>query len=405
MNDFLDQQGRPDLTAEDFARVLRPIEAARGLPNAVYTSARAHALESQRVFAEGWACAGFVKDVPAAGDAHPVDLAGLPLVIVRGKDAAVRVFHNVCRHRGRTLVEAPTRLQNAIVCPYHSWTYDLEGRLIGAPHVGGVGKHSCPGFDKEAIRLKEVRSAVWFGLVFVDLSGRAVDFDAFIRPLAERWRDFDGVPLVHTGEDSTIGFELNCNWKLCVENYCESYHLPWVHPGLNRYSPLERHHNIVDDAFSGQLSECYAPSFPEGAPLFPNAPGLSAYWDQGAEYLALFPNVLLGVHRDHFFAVLILPDGPARTRERFEIFYFDDAVRQSAYATSRIANRALWESVFNEDRDAVEAMQRGRRSPGFDGGVFSPVMDPPTHVFHAWIARAWIDGRAAAAAPGVKASA
>lgn len=399
MSIFALNPDQPGYMFESFQRVLNPIETARGLPNRIYTDNGAHDYECAHVLTRSWACIGFQKDIPNPGDAFPVDFAGHPLLMVHGRDGEIRVFHNVCRHRGRILVDEPAHLKSAIVCGYHCWTYALDGQLIGAPHVGGVGKHDCAGFDKANIRLQTVPNAIWMGMVFADLSGRAPPFHDFIAPLRERWRDFDGVPLIHTGDDSTITFDLACNWKLAVENYCEAYHLPWVHPELNRYSPLDKHTPIVEPMYSGQISECYNPEFPEGAPAFPSLPGLPAYWDSGAEYVALFPNVLLGAHRDHFFAGLILPDGPAGTHERFELFYFDDAVRGNEYAPSRAANRTLWESVFAEDRDAVEAMQRGRRSSGFDGGVFSPVMDPPTHVFNMWIARAWMDaGRNAASA-------
>jgi choline monooxygenase len=383
-------------------QVLAPIETARGLPNACYADPAVMAIEQRRIFREGWFCAGFVMDVPDNGDLSPIEVAGLPLFLSRGMDGAIRVFHNVCRHRGRILVEAPTNTKKAIMCPYHSWTYGLDGRLIGTPHIGGPGKHTCPGFDGTDIGLKEVRSAEWFGLIFVDLSGIAEAFGTYIQPLARRWRAFEGVPLVHTGADCRIEFELACNWKLAVENYCEAYHLPWVHPELNRYSPLEQHYAIVEQTYSGQGSNCYAPGFPEGAPAFPNAPSLPAFWGSGAEYVALFPNVLLGLHRDHFFAVLIQADGPAATKERFEIFYFDESVRDAAFDKSRNANKQMWRTIFSEDRAAVEGMQRGRYSPAFDGGIFSPAMDPPTHAFHCWIAQAMIEGRGTA--PGTASS-
>ena len=107
------------------------------------------------------------------------------------------------------------------------------------------------------------------------------------------------------------------------------------------------------------------------------------------------PNVLLGIHRDHFYAVLVQPDGAGRTQERFEIFYYDETVREEEYEGARAANKKLWQTIFSEDRDAVESMQLGRSSPGFDGGVFSPKMDLPTHVFHKWVARALMEGRRA----------
>lgn len=382
-----------ELDTESLRRTLNTIETANGLPNACYIDRAVYEVERQRVFAEGWACAGFAKDVPAAGDLYPIEFADMPLLMVRRTDGTVRVFHNVCQHRGRKLVEAPTKVKKAIVCPYHSWTYDLDGALIGTPHIGGHGQHSCPGFDKGNIHLREVRSAVWFGLIFVDLFGMAEDFADYIQPIAERWRDYDGIHLHHMGADCTIEFELECNWKLAIENYCEAYHLPWVHPGLNKYSPLDRHYSIVEKTYSGQGSECYAPSFPTGSKAFPNAPDLPAFWQTGAEYVALYPNVLLGIHRDHFYAVLIQPDGTSRTRERFEIFYYDEAVGDPSFDTARTRNHDLWQSIFAEDREAVEGMQRGRASPGFDGGVFSPMLDVATHNFHSWIAKAMLYGR------------
>jgi choline monooxygenase len=381
----------PDiLTKDDLGAVLKPIEAARGLPNVCYTDTPVFELERRRIFAGGWACAGFAHDVAGTGALYPFEFAGMPLLMVRveapGEPNSLRVFHNVCRHRGRILVPAPKSVKKAIICPYHGWSYDLSGSLVRAPNVGGTGVHRHDGFEAGDICLSEVRSAEWFGLVFIDLSGQAEAFDEYIGPVNERWQDFAGATLTHGGDDSTIRIDLACNWKLAVENDCEAYHLPFVHPELNKYSPLDQHYCIVDEAHSGQRSEVYAPTYPAGQPIFPNAPGLPSSWDTAADYVALYPNVLLGIHRDHFFAVLLEPEGPTRTHERFEIFYFDHAVRDTAFDATRIANRDLWQSVFAEDRDAVESMQRGRASPGFDGGVFSPVMDAATHAFHVWMA-------------------
>lgn len=378
------------------ALVREPIASARGLPNAVYVDEAVHDIENARVLAGGWSCAGFGVDAPGPGDVCPIMFAGQPLLLVRDGNGRLHVFHNVCRHRGRTLAVAAASARKSLVCPYHSWTYGLDGKLLGTPHIGGPGTHNCPGFAKDEIGLLEVRSAEWMGLVFVDLSGTAEPFDTFIGAIDERWRPFMDRPLVHTGADSSISFTLACNWKLAVENYCESYHLPWVHPGLNSYSPLSQHEPIIADGFSGQISLSYDPAFPEGAPALPVLPDLPDFWQLGAEYIALYPNVLLGIHRDHYFAVLIEADGPAATRERFEIFYFDDRVRGADFQPTRTANRDLWQTIFAEDRDAVECMQAGRRSPAFDGGIFSPVMDEPTHTYHKWIAAALLHGRSAA---------
>jgi choline monooxygenase len=225
--------------------------------------------------------------------------------------------------------------------------------------------------------------------VFVNLSGDAVDFAAFSSNLRQRWGEFDMREIRHGGMDSSLQLSVNCNWKLAVENYCEAYHLPIIHPGLNSYSRLEDHYNIhEEDTFAGQGSTAYTPLLVKDGPDLPHFPTLSEKWARAAEYTAFFPNVLLGIHQDHYFAILLEPVAVDRTVERLEIYYVGDQSQSAAYAATRSANLATWKTVFDEDIGVVERMQRGRQSPGFSGGVFSPHMDPPTHCFHKWLARA-----------------
>jgi phenylpropionate dioxygenase-like ring-hydroxylating dioxygenase large terminal subunit len=177
------------------------------------------------------------------------------------------------------------------------------------------------------------------------------------------------------------------NWKLAVENYCESYHLPWVHPGLNSYSRLEDHYHIEQPGhFSGQGTMVYRPMLSDDGRRFPEFPGLAEKWNEGAEYIALYPNVLLGVHKDHTFAIVLEPAAIDRTVEHVAIFFADEAVMGDTYAAMRRKNAAMWKEVFVEDIFVVEGMQKGRHASGFDGGKFSPVMDSPTHCFHHWVA-------------------
>ncbi len=376
----------------DLAAALAPLEQARGLPNACYTDPGHFELEKARVFAANWSCIGFAKDVPDAGDLRPLRFLAMPLLIARDRDGTVRVFHNVCRHRGMILVDQPTR-SPAIRCPYHSWCYALDGRLRGTPHAGGPGIHRHPRIARDVTGLFEVRSAVWMDMIFVDLSGRAPDFRSWAAPLIARWREFEGRPLTHGGPDSSFRLALAANWKLAVENYCESYHLPFVHPGLNSYSRLEDHYDIAEAGFSGQGTRVYAPQLDPAGRRFPDFPGLSERWDTAAEYIALYPNVLLGVHRDHVFAIRLDPLGPESCREEVEIYYADPRAADDAWAELRARNSETWKTVFVEDVGVVEGMQQGRHAPAFDGGVFSPAMDGPTHHFHAWVARQLMTGR------------
>ena len=380
---------RPDLAA-----VRRPVAEARGLPNAFYIDPGTHEAEKRAVLMSGWSALAVASEVPRPGDAQPIEFLGIPLLLLRDAGGRVRVFQNTCRHRGMILVDAPRRIEGVIRCPYHSWCYSTEGRLVTTPHVGGPGMNRHDSIDRATLGLVEIASHVWFDVVWIDISGSAPPFEEQNAELIARWGAFDG-QLRHGGDDSRFTLEVATNWKLAVENYCESYHLPWVHPGLNSYSRLEDHYHIeAPGAFSGQGTRVYRQLSGADGTRFPDFDGLEAKWDEAAEYIALYPNALLGVHRDHAFVILLEPRGPGVTREHVHIYY----ASEKTDAGLRERNAAQWRGVFEEDIFVVEGMQRGRRAPLFDGGRFSPAMDGPTHCFHDWIAARMISAEAAAAA-------
>ena len=379
------------VSKEAIESILQPASIARGLPNHVYVDTASYVEEREKVVGHSWAGVAFGSELPAPGYAKPIDFMGLPLVVVRGKDNEIRVFHNVCVHRGMLLVKEEQLIKTVIRCPYHSWAYDYDGRLISTPNVGGVDQHNCEGFDGGQFGLRPVRVAVWLDVIFVNLSGAAEPFDEFIAPIVKRWDAFagsEGLANVFGAEvGSHLELPVNCNWKLPVENYCEAYHVPWVHPGLNFYSPLEEHYNIVDgDGMSGQGTRNYTPTIfaDEKLPRFASWPGDK---QKHAEYLSLYPNVLLGLQIDHAFAIILLPQGPDKTLEKLQICYVGEESRDDRYRQCREGVLETWKEVFVEDIWAVEGMQKGRASPGFDGGLFTPVMDLPTHHFHSWVAR------------------
>ena len=375
----------------DLNDVRRPVALANGLPNAHYIDPDVYDEERQAVLGDGWAGLDVASSVPEAGDAKPIDFMGVPLLLLHGKDGQVRVFQNICRHRGMILVEEARKIEGAIRCPYHSWCYGSDGRLVSTPHVGGPGQNTHEAINRNELGLIEVRSKIWRDVVFVNLSGTAPDFDQVMGPAMARWADFENKPLYHGGAGSVITFDVQTNWKLAVENYCESYHLPWVHPGLNSYSRLEDHYNIEEPgAYSGQGTLVYRQMTGENGTRFPDFDDLPEKWDQAGEYLAIYPNVLLGVQRDHAFAIILTPKGPDRTVEHVHLYYAKPETDEAL----RAQNAALWETVFKEDVFVVEGMQRGRHAPGFDGGRFSPAMDGPTHCFHDWVAERMISWRA-----------
>ncbi len=369
--------------------VRQPIERANGLPNAHYIDADIYAEEKHAVLFSGWAGLAVGADVPEVGDAVPITFLGMPLLMVRDKAGQVRVFQNTCRHRGMILVEEPRKIEGAIRCPYHSWCYSTDGRLVSTPHVGGPGQNTHDGIDRALLGLIEIRSHIWMDVIWINVSGDAAPFEEANADLLARWAEFDK-PLYHGGADSRFELEVNCNWKLAVENYSESYHLPWVHPGLNSYSRLEDHYHIeAPDLYSGQGTLVYRQLTGKDDARFPDFDGLSDKWDTAAEYITAFPNVMLGVHRDHTFAIVLVPEGPERTVENIHLYYAAPGTDPDL----RARNTAQWKTVFEEDVFVVEGMQRGRHAPKFDGGRFSPAMDGPTHLFHTWVAQRLHDHR------------
>ena len=371
----------------DLKNVLAPIEQASGLPNACYVDAAMLQHEQDTLFRNNWAAIGFGKDISEPGMVKPVTFLGIPMIMVRNRDGAINVFQNVCRHRGMILVEKPQRLRGPITCPYHAWAYDLDGNLRRTPHIGGPDIDTLDSVQHCDFPLISVRSHVWNDMIFVNVGETAPAFEVFAADLMARWREFDQ-PLHHGGADSSLSLRLECNWKLAVENYCEAYHLPFIHPSLNTYSRLEDHYNILDNAgFAGQGTTVYQPQINADGRRFPRFSNLSEMWDKGAEYVALFPNVLLGVHNDHYFNIILTPDGTGRTNEQIEIYYADEAALGEDYAAMRAINTEMWKTVFFEDIQVVEGMQLGRSASGYDGGKFSAVMDESTHHFHKWVAR------------------
>lgn len=366
----------------DLSSVKRPLAIANGLPNPHYTDETVFREERDAVLFATWAGLSVASDVPEPGDAKPLEFLGLPLLLLRDRDGEVRVFQNICRHRGMVLLDEPRKIEGAIRCPYHSWCYSTKGELVATPHVGGPGMNTDPDIDRTTLGLIEVRSYIWRDVVFINVSGDATPFEEMHAGLIARWAEFDQ-PMYHGGSDSRFSLDVACNWKLAVENYCESYHLPWIHPGLNAYSRLEDHYNIVEpDQYSGQGTYVYRQFEDESGARFPDFAGLSEKWAEGAEYITLYPNVLFAAQRDHGYAIILEPRALDHTVEHIHIYYASPDVKDHL----RARNTALWKDIFVEDIFVVEGMQRGRLAPGFDGGRFSPAMDGPTHCFHAWVA-------------------
>jgi choline monooxygenase len=377
---------------KSLSNVDKPIEIANGLPNQCYTDENYLKYERDKIFCDKWTVIGVGSSIPNPGDAKPYNLLGIPLLIVRDRDHQIRVFHNVCSHRGFKLVDQACALKNVIRCPYHSWAYDFSGRLIATPHVGGLNIHESEKFDKTKSNLKEVRSKVWMDIIFVNINSNEIDFEEYIQPLEQRWSKFinkeDQKLINYSNDYGYFNLEVNSNWKFAIENYCESYHLPTIHPELNKVSNINDHYHIqgLPNRFAGQGSKKYQ-SLTEGDKKF----NTFKNWDkdhlQRSEYVALFPNVMIGLHIDHFYIFWLEPLATNKTKEHMNMYYVgNESANGDELKQLRKQNSKFWKDVMLEDISAIEGMQEGRGSPVYNGGNFSPVMDAPTHQFHKWVA-------------------
>jgi choline monooxygenase len=372
--------------------VKQPIEKAHGLPNQCYTSQEYMAIERERVFNDKWTVIGIGSSVPNTGDAFPYNLLGTPLIILRDKENRVRVFHNVCSHRGHKLLDKSCSLKNVLRCPYHSWSYDFDGKLVATPHIGGLNVHTSNKFDKTTSNLKEVRAKVWMDIIFVNINNNEIEFNEYVKPLEDRWSKFiskeDQHLLASPRDHGYFSLDVKSNWKFAIENYCESYHLPTIHPELNKISNISDHYHIqgLPNRFAGQGSRKYDQLI-KGNKMFDTFKNWPKDLSKNSEYIALFPNLMIGLHIDHFYVFWLEPITTNKTKEHLAMYYVgDNSANGKEFASMRKENTRFWKDVMSEDIKAIEGMQEGRNSPVYNGGNFSPVMDNPTHEFHKWVA-------------------
>ena len=354
------------LGAEALAALDAPGPVARGLASTAYTSEAFFALENERLFPASWVFAGFAHEVARPGDVMPVSVAGRPVLLVRGTDGALRAFHNVCRHRCLKLVDAPRNVGRAIRCPYHSWTYGLDGSLRITPYFGGRDARAAPpGFDRGAHGLAPVRAAAWHDWIFVNLDGAAPPVEEFTAPLERRLGGLDFSEVRHL---VTIDLgEVAANWKLLMENFIEPYHVQFVHSATTE-QPLTDHYTVNDSGCLGSAVDVTGEAAREDT--------LSV----SARYLTLFPNFVFGRYfPDQIGVHLNVPLAPGRTRQRRAVYTIGPAPAAPEQA-ERIAR--LWRDVHREDHAMCERLQQGRASDvAAGGGVLSPAWEDSVRAF------------------------
>ncbi len=342
-------------------------QGARTLPGRYYTAPEVFADEQERIFAHHWICTGRDAALAAPGDYVLVDVAGESIIVLRDQSGERRAYYNVCRHRGTRLCEARTgRLSETIQCPYHAWTYALDGRLIGAPHM-----HEVEDFDKKAYALHPVALAEWEGFLFVNLDAEAAPVPQWFAPLKDRFARYH-LPRLRTVR--RIEYEVNANWKLILQNYNECLHCPTIHPELSTKLPYTSGANdLIEGPFLGGYMEIKAPN--ESATMTGRACALRlghlpAEDQRRAFYYALFPTMMLSLHPDYAVFYTVWPVEPTQSRVICEWMVHPDAPAAAGYNIQDAEE--FWDRTNRQDWHICEQSQLGIGSRVYAPGPYSP---------------------------------
>lgn len=368
------------LESSEFERVRRPPAQAESLPPWCYTSRDFLGRELDRAFRPAWASLGRVDRVPAAGDYVAVELAGVPLLLLRDKAGTLRAFANSCRHRGTKLLEGSGRCRT-VTCPFHGWVYGFDGALLHAPDMEGA-----EGFERRDYGLLPVRLKERDGFIFVNLDGAAPALDAWLGEFSRLhapWR------LGEMASARRREFEVACNWKLFLEVFNEYYHLKAVHPrsiGPIYHEPDEPEDLAGEfvtqfgshDASSGLLEA-------DQAKAFPAIEGLEGRNRDGTRYSWVFPNLTFAASREAVWAYDVTPLAPDRTRVGMTCAFPTATGALEGFAERADAYFTRLDAAIAEDIAVLERQQAGLASPLARPGRFSR-LEPNVARFERWLA-------------------
>ena len=350
-------------TAETFA------SGSKTLPQKYFVSPEVFADEQQRIFSKSWVLVGHQSQVAEAGDFFLAQIAGESLIVVRNQRSAIRAFYNVCRHRGTRLKEDACGHASTIQCPYHAWTYGLDGRLIGAPHMDEV-----PGFDKADYSLHPVNLGLWNGFIFLNLAKAPMPLEKWFASLSGKFSDWN-MSILRSAK--RIEYDVKANWKLMFENYSECYHCPGVHPMLSKVSPYDSAENdLAEGPFLGGFMKI---NKGKSLTMSGNACALMIRADEDKEreegrgrvfYYSIFPSMLLSMHPEYVMVHQLWPQSPERTLIRCDWFFHPEAFNRPDFKPEDAIE--FWDMTNKQDWHVCELSQQGIASRAYRPGPYSP---------------------------------
>jgi len=357
-----------------------PLAEAYTIPAPWYTDARIAELEKQNVFSRTWQVAGRLEQVAEPGQYVTADIAGEPVLVVRGSDKQLRAFFNVCRHHAMTVMNEPCGHAQHLRCPYHGWTYNLEGELRGMTEFEGV--HD---FDRAKNGLVPIHVETWQKFVFVNLDPHAAPLKDFLGELVQRVEPLGFADLQFVERRSYVQ---NCNWKVYVDNYLDGgYHVPHMHKGLN--SVLDYTNYTIEN-----LERCCVQSSPVAVDSSSETNAAATRKGDRAYYFWQYPNFMLNWYEGYLDTNIVIPLGADRCEVIFD-FYFADVT--SGHMPYIRQSMEVSERVQREDIVICDGVQRGLSSRAYQAGRLSVRREAGEHLFHQLLAADLKDMRAAAA--------
>jgi choline monooxygenase len=377
---------------ETYTPTRAPVDLAVTLLPDAYTSQEFFDIERKQVFAESWIAVGATSQVEKPGQTLVAEVAGRSVVVTRNKEGELRAFHNVCRHRAAKLLDEGSHnlRSNRIRCPYHSWTYDLDGKCLGTPLFEGsdipedmqavFDTESVKGFDKADYGLLTVNVDSWGFLVFVNLDPNAAPLVDQLGDLPER---FSGYRLDEWKVMRTKDYEVEANYKLIGENFMEYYHLPWVHPELVKVSKMEDHYRWQGPGmYTGMCTTPVSQNTEDGGwDGLPPIDALDENDAQSGRFVWLFPNTAVVVLPNHAFVIIGHPKGPNFTVEETILLAHPESedTPGSEEALDQLAH--FWDLVNLQDIEIVGRVQEGLSNPAYRGGRMCYRFEEPLHRF------------------------
>lgn len=360
---------------DKIARVYEPVADARHTPGEFYSSPEIVAIEKQRIFLMTWLCAGRVEEVENVGDYMTHVIADEPFVVARDESGEVVAYMNMCLHRGVEVVSGRGNAKD-FSCPYHAWLYDIGGNLIVAPRM--TQSHA----DLKNCRMKRLKSAVWRGWIFISFNADPVPFAEFIAPFEGQslwWFQTDRCRLAEK-----MVIDVDCNWKLLVENLVDVYHVPVLHKGT--FGGFVK--KSKDDRFDVELLPNGGWAYEQkakahsktGTRTFPMLPWLEGMADDTSFRAGIYPNLSLSMRIDSLRMWQVWPTSPSKTQLHIYLMFPPVAFEQPDFRANLEDYKAFITQLVSEDASMVVSLQRAMKSPFYEPGPLSHTETAVQHI-------------------------